>query len=103
MLQILSSANLILSSKLSGIWSGYRLNDLGFESRQGLGMFFHHRVQIGSGAHQAPYPMGTRGSFPGGKWSGREADHSTPSSAEVKEYVELYLHSPVRLHGVVLS
>jgi hypothetical protein len=26
--------------------------------------------------------------------SGREADHSPPSSAEVKEYVELYLHSP---------
>jgi hypothetical protein len=25
---------------------------------------------------------------------GREADHSLPSSAEVKEYVELYIHSP---------
>jgi hypothetical protein len=25
---------------------------------------------------------------------GREADHSPPSSAEVKECVELYLHSP---------
>jgi hypothetical protein len=24
----------------------------------------------------------------------READHSHPSSAEVKEWVELYLHSP---------
>jgi hypothetical protein len=35
--------------------------------------------------------------------SGREADHSPPSDAEVKEWVELYLHSPVRLHGVVLS
>jgi hypothetical protein len=33
--------------------------------------------------------------------SGR--DHSPPSSAEVKEWVELYLHSPIRLHGVVLS
>jgi hypothetical protein len=27
--------------------------------------------------------------------SGREADHSPPSSAEVKEWVELYLHSPI--------
>jgi hypothetical protein len=35
--------------------------------------------------------------------SGREADHSLPSSAEVKEWVELYLYSPIRLHGVVLS
>jgi hypothetical protein len=26
--------------------------------------------------------------------SGREADHSPPSGAEVKEWVELYLHSP---------
>jgi hypothetical protein len=26
--------------------------------------------------------------------SGREADHSPPCSAEVKEWVELYLHSP---------
>jgi len=33
----------------------------------------------------------------------RKADHSPPSSAEVKECVELYLHSPIRLHGVVLS
>jgi hypothetical protein len=36
-------------------------------------------------------------------YKGREADHSPPSSAEVKEWVELYLHSPMRLHGVVLS
>jgi hypothetical protein len=34
---------------------------------------------------------------------GREADQSPPSSAEVKEWVELHLHSPRRLHGVVLS
>jgi hypothetical protein len=26
--------------------------------------------------------------------SEREADHSTPSNAEVEEWVELYLHSP---------
>jgi hypothetical protein len=30
-------------------------------------------------------------------------DHSPPSSAEVKEFVGLYLHSPIRLHGVVLG
>jgi hypothetical protein len=27
----------------------------------------HHRVQDGSGAQLVSYPMGTRGSFPGGK------------------------------------
>jgi hypothetical protein len=26
--------------------------------------------------------------------SGREADHSSPSSLEVKEWVKLYIHSP---------
>jgi hypothetical protein len=63
----------------------------------------HHRVQNGSGAHPASYPMGTRGSSPGVKRPGRKADHLPPSSAEVKEWVEPYLHSPIRLHGVVLS
>jgi hypothetical protein len=33
----------------------------------------------------------------------READHSPPSNAEVKEWVKLYIHFPMRLHGVVLS
>jgi hypothetical protein len=42
------------------------------------------------GSDPASYPMGTRGSFPG-----READHSPPSSAEVKVCVELYIHYPI--------
>jgi hypothetical protein len=42
-------------------------------------------VQTVSGAHPASYPVGTGGPFPRGKaWSGRDADHSPPSSAEVK-------------------
>jgi hypothetical protein len=36
------------------------------------------------------------------KRPGREADHSPPSSAEVK-MVELYLDVHIRLHGVVLN
>jgi hypothetical protein len=52
-------------------------------------------VQTGPGDHPAPYPMGTGGSFPGGKARpGRDADHSPPSSAEVKNEEELYLLSP---------
>jgi hypothetical protein len=47
--------------------------------------------------------VGIMGSFLGVKRLGRETDHSPPSSAEVKEWVELYLHSPTHLHGVVLS
>jgi hypothetical protein len=42
-------------------------------------------VQTGSGAHPAACTMGTGGPFPGGKArTGRDADHSPPSSAEVK-------------------
>jgi hypothetical protein len=35
------------------------------------------------------------------KRPGREADHSSPSSAEVKECVELYLHSPLMAWSLV--
>jgi hypothetical protein len=42
-------------------------------------------VQTGSGAHPASCPKGTGGPFPGGKArQGHDADHSPPSSAEVK-------------------
>jgi hypothetical protein len=40
-------------------------------------------VQTISEAHPASCPVGTGGSFPGGKASGRDAEHSPPSSAEV--------------------
>jgi hypothetical protein len=41
-------------------------------------------VQTGSGAHPVSCPMGTEGSFQGGKArQGRDADHSPPSSAKV--------------------
>jgi hypothetical protein len=76
---------------------GYGLEDRGSRIRFPVGtenFTFHHRVQNGSGAHPASYPTGTRSSFPGVKWPGCEADHSPPSSAEVKECVELNFYSP---------
>jgi hypothetical protein len=52
-------------------------------------------IQISSGAHPASYTMDTGGSFPGSKERpGCDADHSPPSSAEVKKEYELYLLSP---------
>jgi hypothetical protein len=47
--------------------------------------------------------MVTRVSSLGVKRPGCEADHSPPSSADVKEYVELYLHSYNTLFGIVLN
>jgi hypothetical protein len=71
--------------KLSRYSAGLRAGGSRVPFPAGAGNFsLHHRVQNGSGAHPASYPMDTRGSFPGGKAPGREADHSLPSSAEVK-------------------
>jgi hypothetical protein len=56
-----------------GIALGYGLDDRGSRIRFSAwaGHFsLHYRVQNGSGAHRASYPMGTRVSFPGGKAAG---------------------------------
>jgi hypothetical protein len=69
------------------IVSDYGLDDRAIEVRSPTGADFSSSpcVQTGFGAHPASYPMGTRGSYPGGKARpGRDADHSPPSSAEVK-------------------
>jgi hypothetical protein len=76
------------SSGLRTGWSGVRVPT-------GTGNFsLHHRVQTGSVSHPASYPMGTEALSLGVKRPGREAGHSPPYSAEVKECVELYLHFP---------
>jgi len=47
--------------------------------------------------------MGTRGSFPWVKRPGREADHSFPSSAKVRDAWSYTCTPPICLHDVVLS
>jgi hypothetical protein len=77
---------------------------LGFDSQRVLGNFlFTTASRTALGPTQPPIQW-----LPGAlslevKRPGRETDHSPPSSAEVKECVELYFHSPIRLHGVVHS
>jgi hypothetical protein len=74
-------------SKVS-IVCDYRLDDRGSILDRDRGFSSSPCVQTGSGAHPASYPMGTMGTegpFPRGKARpGRDADHSPPSSAEVK-------------------
>jgi hypothetical protein len=53
----------------------------------------NHIDKTGSGAHPTSYTMGTRGSFPGVKRPGREADHSPTTSAEVKK-IWIYTSTP---------
>jgi hypothetical protein len=62
-----------------------------------------HRVQTCSGAHPAYYPMGTGVSFPRG-CSGRGVKLTIALHLVLRSsMMELYLHSPIRLHGVVLN
>jgi hypothetical protein len=65
-----------------GIVSDYGLDNRAIEVRSPTGQRI---FLLASWAHPASYPMGTGGPFPGGKARpGRDADHSPPSSAEVK-------------------
>jgi hypothetical protein len=59
-----------------------------------------HSIQTGSEVDPTSYLMGTGGSFPGVKRLRREADLHPMSRSRI---VELYLPSPIRLHGVVLN
>jgi len=60
---------------------------------------FSAPVKTGPEAHPASYTLGV-GSFPGIKRPGCGVDHPPPSSAEVKERVELYLYSSLGLRGL---
>jgi hypothetical protein len=80
---------LIISEIFTSLWRliraviaqlGYRLDDRGSRVRFPVGaenFSLHHRVQNGSEANSAPYPIGNRGTLSlGVKRTRREADHS---------------------------
>jgi hypothetical protein len=64
---------------------GYGLDDQGFESRQGLGIFLFTTVsRLALGPTQTPNQWLPGALSLGVKLPGREADHSPPSTAEIK-------------------
>jgi hypothetical protein len=76
------------SSGLQAEWSGVRL-------LAGLGIFLFTIVSRPALKPTQPPIQWVLGALSLGiKRPGREADHSPPSSDEVKECVEVYLHSP---------
>jgi hypothetical protein len=89
---------------LSGIALGYGLDDWVFESRQWLGIVhFTTASRPALGPTQSPIQWVPGTLSLGVKWPVCEADHSPPTSAEVKN---AWSHNSTRLitvHGVVLS
>jgi hypothetical protein len=74
---------------------GWMIRVLRFDPQQGLGIFLFTTVsRTALGPTHPPIQWVSGALSMGEKWLGHEADHSPPSSAEVKEYIELYLHSP---------
>jgi hypothetical protein len=83
---------------------GWTIGLLGFESWQGLEIFLFTTVsRIALGPIQPPIQWVPEALSLRVKQPGHEADHSPPSGAKVKECMELYLHSPICLHGMVFS
>jgi hypothetical protein len=67
--------------------TGYGVDGRGVGVRVPVGKYFFslHVVQTGSGSNPASYPMTPRALSLEVKRPGREADHSPPTSAEVKK------------------
>jgi hypothetical protein len=73
-----------------------------FDSRQGQESFLSSIVYRPALWPTKPpsYPMGTGGSFPGSKAAGGV---KLTTHLHLVPMVELYLQSPIRLHGVVFN
>jgi hypothetical protein len=68
---------------------------VGFDSLWGLGIFlFTTASRTAMGPTQSPIQWVPGALSLGVKQLGREADYSPPSSAKIKDFVELYLNSP---------
>jgi hypothetical protein len=81
--------------------TGYGLENRGVGARVPVGQEFSvlQVVQTGSGIHTTSYTMSIVGYFPGGKAG--KADHSPPTSAEVKE-MWIYTSTPPYAANIVI-
>jgi hypothetical protein len=85
---------------------GWTIKVLGFDSWWELGIFLFTTTSRTALGPTQPSIQWVPGAFSlGVKHLGHEADHSPPSSAKVKECMELYIHSPDTFswHGAQLK
>jgi hypothetical protein len=82
---LLSVNGYVMNRNSSGdIGKSYGLDGWSSIPDRGRDFSLLHSVQTGSGAPPAYYTVGVGRFFPGVKLLGREAEHSPPSRAEVK-------------------
>jgi hypothetical protein len=90
-----SRGRAVISQSVQRWATGWTIGVPGFDSRRGLGIFLQTTPsRTALGPTQPPIQWVPGALSLGVKRPRREADHSPPSSAEVKEWVELYIHSP---------
>jgi hypothetical protein len=86
--------SILSQGSIVSIVPGYGLDDWGVGVQVLVSQEFSLlHFQTGSGVHLI-YPMGTGGSFLGVKRPGRETDHLSPTSAEVKNMLVYTSTSP---------
>jgi hypothetical protein len=72
------------------------------ESLESQKFLLLHIIQTGCGVHITSCKMGT-GALSGGKATGAWSWPLTSNCCRGQENVDLYIHSPIRLHGVMLN
>jgi hypothetical protein len=84
--------------------TGCKIGVLGFDSQRGMGTFPYLTASRTAQRPTQPPIQWISGALSLGiKWPGRESDHSSPSSAAVKNAWRYTSTPPISLHGVVLS
>ena len=86
-------------SRDSSVGTATRYGPEGQRIESRWGQDFPHPSRPALGPTQPPIQW-VPGLLPRGKAAGRGVNHLPPSSAEVKERVELYLYLPLGLHGL---
>jgi hypothetical protein len=88
-----------------GIATGYRLNDrvVGVRLPVGARIFSSPRRPDRFWSPPSLLSNGYRGSFPGGKAAGVWSWSLISNKCRGQENVDLYIHSPIRLNGLMLN